>query len=397
MGYRDQLNILRKLKEEEAMQMGLMDPNEAIDSGGYQVQRMPIPEDLAMAQGGQGQALSGEMENILRQMNELPQEMPQRTADGPVRSWQAPNAELPMNSMRTESGPNAGRVISMNFGGQSDPVQDLQADFSQPIEIAGVGKGYWEKGGTGNAIVNGKRVMLGVDREATMRRQAKEIALDQGRQNLTKGQVDILKDLESIHASRAQRNIREDPNSQAVLEKKFGKAPDGMRWKTDGSGLEPLPGGKEEVKGKKALELLDEADKYIDESTGSGVGSVVDTVQGWFGSTNKGADAISRLKPIAGQLVAMMPRMEGPQSNFDVKLYQEMAGMIANPEIPVARRKAAMQTIRELNSRYANDPMGGGNGGGNVLQEARDAIKRGAPREAVIRRLQERGINPSGL
>lgn len=47
-------------------------------------------------------------------------------------------------------------------------------------------------------------------------------------------------------------------------------------------------------------------------------------------------------------------------------------------------------------------PIGGATpqaqqGGSDVLNQARDAIAKGAPRDAVIRRLQERGINPAGL
>jgi hypothetical protein len=358
MAYAQDLNYLRRLLAENpdfanvisgSSFAEVQDPNEQGDSGAY------MPPDFSNVRGG-GSSYQAPR-NVLRQMQGVPDVMPPATPiEQPAQAWQATPQQMeappPMNSMRTESGPNAGRTISLNFGNQPDTPQGPQPDYSQPIEIAGVGKGYWEKGGTGNAIVNGRRVMLGVDRDATMRRQAKEIALEQGRQNLSRGQVDMMRDLESIMASRAQRSVREDPTSQAVLEKKLGKAPEGMRWKADGSGLEPLPGGKPEQQGKKALELLDEADKYIDESTGSGIGAVADTLQGWFGGTNKGADAIARLRPIAGQLVAMMPRMEGPQSNYDVKLYQEMAGMIANPEIPVQRRKAAMQTIRQLNAKY---------------------------------------------
>jgi hypothetical protein len=47
-----------------------------------------------------------------------------------------------------------------------------------------------------------------------------------------------------------------------------------------------------------------------------------------------------------------MPRMEGPQSDKDVQLYKEMAGQIADPWIPKARKMAAVQTIDEIQSRY---------------------------------------------
>ena len=46
--------------------------------------------------------------------------------------------------------------------------------------------------------------------------------------------------------------------------------------------------------------------------------------------------------------------MEGPQSDKDVALYKEMAGRIGDPNVPTSQKRAAVETIRELNSRYAN-------------------------------------------
>ena len=45
--------------------------------------------------------------------------------------------------------------------------------------------------------------------------------------------------------------------------------------------------------------------------------------------------------------------MEGPQSDFDVQNYQEMAGAIADPATTKEERKAALATIREIVSKYA--------------------------------------------
>lgn len=144
-------------------------------------------------------------ENRANRFGPAPAAMPRTSQEDPRRYDSRPGSDMPMNSFRVESGPNAGKTRSMNFADSSAPESGLQPDLSQPIEIAGVGKGYWEKGGTGNAIIDGKRVMLGVDRNATNKRQAQEIALAQGRQNLRKGEVDIAKDLEAMFASRAAR------------------------------------------------------------------------------------------------------------------------------------------------------------------------------------------------
>lgn len=103
----------------------------------------------------------------------------------------------------------------------------------------------------------------------------------------------------------------------------------------------------------RTLSLLDEAEKLIPESTGSGIGNVVDQGAALFGLSTKGAKAISSLQTIAGQLTSSMPRMEGPQSNNDVKLYQQMAGDLANPNLPDETRMAAARTLRALNNKYA--------------------------------------------
>lgn len=105
-----------------------------------------------------------------------------------------------------------------------------------------------------------------------------------------------------------------------------------------------------------ALDLLDRAEQLIPISTGSGVGALADRAAGFFGLSDPGAQAIDALKTISGQLVAKMPRFEGPQSDRDVQIYMEMAGNLADPTIPRERRIAALQTVRDLQARYASSP-----------------------------------------
>jgi hypothetical protein len=47
-----------------------------------------------------------------------------------------------------------------------------------------------------------------------------------------------------------------------------------------------------------------------------------------------------------------MPRLEGPQSNLDQQLYREAAGQIGDPTVPKGTKKAALKTIRDIQSRY---------------------------------------------
>lgn len=101
------------------------------------------------------------------------------------------------------------------------------------------------------------------------------------------------------------------------------------------------------------LELLAEAEKLLQGATGSGAGAARDRVAGFFGVSTPGAQNTAALRTIAGQLTSKMPRMQGPQSDKDVQLYKEMAGDLANDQLPVPTRLAAMRTIQELNQKYA--------------------------------------------
>lgn len=98
--------------------------------------------------------------------------------------------------------------------------------------------------------------------------------------------------------------------------------------------------------------LLDIASPLLDSSTGSYSGTAIDESLRAFGISTKGASAASKLKAIEGALISKMPKMSGPQSDKDVLLYKQMAGQIGDRTIPAAQKKAAMDTIREINSRY---------------------------------------------
>lgn len=71
--------------------------------------------------------------------------------------------------------------------------------------------------------------------------------------------------------------------------------------------------------------------------------------------TNKSA-ADAQLRVLGGQLTLAQPRMEGPQSNADSILYQQMAASVANPNVPYQTRMKALNTVIELNEKYAATP-----------------------------------------
>lgn len=98
--------------------------------------------------------------------------------------------------------------------------------------------------------------------------------------------------------------------------------------------------------------LLDIADPLIDVATGSTAGAARDAVAGFFGKATSGAEAIAQLKVLQAGLMTSMPRMEGPQSDRDVMLYREAAGQIGDPSVPAPLKKAAAQTVRQLQQKY---------------------------------------------
>lgn len=104
---------------------------------------------------------------------------------------------------------------------------------------------------------------------------------------------------------------------------------------------------------REALNLLTTARELVPKATSSVIGTGRDKLLGVFGQSTDAADAAARLKAIGGLLTSKMPRMEGPQSNLDVQLYQEMAARVGDSNVPVSQRLAAIDTIEKIQKRYA--------------------------------------------
>ncbi len=324
---------------------------------------------------------------------------------GPIPQPNYDIAPMELNTMRVESGPEAGKVTSLDFGrpqqqpmrmaqlstdgiysggGESQPVAK---DFSRPIEIAGKGKGFYSKDGM-SAIIDGpngpERVLLGVDRNASYLANKRAFEQRKQEQDMRAGEVNIERDQtaieaqrESMEASRAQRSIREDPTSQAVLIKKFGPLEPGKRWTEDGR-LEQIAGNQKNTEANEVMDLLKMAEPLLEKSTGSYVGAAVDKAALVFGKSTEGADAAAQLKTLQGALIGKMPKMSGPQSDKDVQLYREMAGQIGDPTIPASQKKSAMETIRQINARYATP--------GTEPASVTPAAPAGAPRLGEVRK-----------
>lgn len=98
--------------------------------------------------------------------------------------------------------------------------------------------------------------------------------------------------------------------------------------------------------------ILPEIEKILPKATNSYLGTGLDVLGNAVGVSTQGAQATAQLKTLSGQLVSLMPKMSGPQSDKDVAMYKEMAGNLSDPTVPVQTRLAALQTIRELNEKY---------------------------------------------
>jgi hypothetical protein len=121
--------------------------------------------------------------------------------------------------------------------------------------------------------------------------------------------------------------------------------------------VEGVP-GKKEASARNVLTIINEAEKLIDGATGSYLGAAADETARAFGKSTAGAQATAQLKALEGQLMMAMPRMEGPQSNYDVQLYRQMAGQIGDPTVPRETKKAALAKVKALQQQYAGQPEG---------------------------------------
>ena len=96
--------------------------------------------------------------------------------------------------------------------------------------------------------------------------------------------------------------------------------------------------------------------KLIDQSTGSGIGNIIDKAGEFvFGYTTAGYEAISAITPLANKILMGVQRFEGAQSDADVKVYKEAAGRLADPTVAPKAKQAAFNTILEIMRRRAPD------------------------------------------
>lgn len=110
------------------------------------------------------------------------------------------------------------------------------------------------------------------------------------------------------------------------------------------------------------LSTIDEAEQYLNDATGSYLGAGLNLGNRIIGNSTDSTKANAALNVIGGKLVLAMPRMEGPQSDKDALLYRQMAANVADPTVPADDKRAALNALRSLQSKYAtptNKPAAG--------------------------------------
>jgi hypothetical protein len=105
--------------------------------------------------------------------------------------------------------------------------------------------------------------------------------------------------------------------------------------------------------GQAVLGLAERAKRILPQATSGLISSLFTMATDAAGVPTNKSSADSQLRVIGGQLTMAQPRMEGPQSDADRLLYQQMSADIANPNKPYQTRLNALQTVVDLNEKYA--------------------------------------------
>jgi hypothetical protein len=165
-----------------------------------------------------------------------------------------------------------------------------------------------------------------------------------------------MSDARAREANDLQRNAA---RTQIVVDPTMGvlavdKGSGTFRPVKDASGA-AIPGEAAVASKKRADQLqygIEEARKLLPAATGSGIGALADAGGNLVGIASKSNEAATQLETLSGWLTANVPRMEGPQSNSDMLLYQRMAADVGNRKLPVAVRMKALDTLQTLQQRY---------------------------------------------
>jgi hypothetical protein len=155
-------------------------------------------------------------------------------------------------------------------------------------------------------------------------------------------------DRSSREAGGAIEVVKGENGAMALVNKRTGQS----RPVVDAAG-KPVQFNNGQLDAKQALDLVNQAEPLLRTATGSWVGRGMDMLAAAFGASTEGAISGAKLKALEGMLISKMPKMSGPQSDKDVETYRQMAGKIGDATTPREERLAALDTVREIQERYA--------------------------------------------
>jgi hypothetical protein len=149
-------------------------------------------------------------------------------------------------------------------------------------------------------------------------------------------------------------DIKETPTGLVKVDKRTGAsepiiARDGKQLQAKDSVL-----WKAEQTATKLGESIKMARELIPRATASGIGTQMDKTAAYVGEVLPGMEEAESLRTIAGWMTSNVPRMEGPQSNMDQLLYQQMAGNVGNSALPASVRLHALDSLEKLTAKYTH-------------------------------------------
>jgi hypothetical protein len=168
-------------------------------------------------------------------------------------------------------------------------------------------------------------------------------------QNLTNARAG---EANQINKDAARVQVINDP-TQGILLVDKGNGLTRPARTMDGKAVPSEKSAADKRNAQSALDLVKAAEAVVPDATGSIAGDLLDRAAAAIAVSTSGAQGTAKLKTIEGALLAKMPRMEGPQSNVDVANYKAAAGQIGDPWVPRKTKLAALETVKEIQQRYA--------------------------------------------
>ena len=107
-----------------------------------------------------------------------------------------------------------------------------------------------------------------------------------------------------------------------------------------------------EITAPQTNNIIQEAKKLLPQSTSGLPQRSISGSAAILGISTDMNKADKQLQILSGKLISNVPRFKGADSDKDTALYKQMAGDIANPNVPYKSRLAALKEIEKLNNKY---------------------------------------------